>query len=435
VKSVVVRPLVVLSLVAAAWSQAPAANAAKGHPTSPASTTGGMHVTSDGHTEVYTSTQTVLATGAVEVFEFSQEFDQRGLLVHTKRALSEDGVETQRMEEALTYGQAQRLSKVVTVDDPDGAGPLPASTRVDTLDRNQRHVLVSVTSTIDVDSDGTIDSTETESPTFDARGRKITSRIQSGDNVTVESYVYDSHGNILSDTIDTDDLTTPQSPDTRQVDTTAYGAHSIITGGSHQSFVFDAQGTAVLTSRSDQTVTLASQNGPVTKTVDTFDNDGDGHVDATATATSTYDESGNPVESTYVYDDATDHYEASQLYTSDTKGRIVRVVAQESLDGSLLDRVVTDNTFDKLGRQVRAVDTWDRDGDGQTDDVDTQVGAYDHRDRVVAVSSTVRDASGTLMNSQTTTIVYGQDTETQTSLFDDDGDGVVDRTVVEVTTG
>jgi hypothetical protein len=208
VKPAVVRPIVVLSLVAAAWTQAPAADAAKGghHAAAVPSAKGGVHLTADGHTEVFSQTDSDLATGGVEEFEFVQEFDQRGLLVHTTRTTTVDGTVVQRSEEALTYGTAHRLSKVVTVDDSDGDGPAPASVRVDTLNRNSRHLLVSVTSTIDEDGDGVVDSTATESRTFDKRGRKVSTRIEDDGTVTVESYVYDSHGNILSDTIDTDDL-------------------------------------------------------------------------------------------------------------------------------------------------------------------------------------------------------------------------------------
>ena len=68
-KPAVVRPVVVLALVAAAWAQAPAATAAKRGPAAKPNASAGVNFTKDGRTEVFSSTETDLATGEVSVFE------------------------------------------------------------------------------------------------------------------------------------------------------------------------------------------------------------------------------------------------------------------------------------------------------------------------------------------------------------------------------
>ena len=78
----------------------------------------GIDFTKDGRTEVFSSTETDLATGEVSVFEVVREFDNLGLLVHERRSDTVDGHVVRSEERAFTYGQAHRLSKVVTVTDP-----------------------------------------------------------------------------------------------------------------------------------------------------------------------------------------------------------------------------------------------------------------------------------------------------------------------------
>jgi hypothetical protein len=100
-KPAVVRPVVVLAPVAAAWAQAPAATAAKGRPAAKRNASAGVNFTKDGRTEVFSSAETDLATGEVPVFEVVREFDNLGLLVHERRSdtvdvhvvrFAEDGV-------------------------------------------------------------------------------------------------------------------------------------------------------------------------------------------------------------------------------------------------------------------------------------------------------------------------------------------------------
>ena len=185
-KPAVVPLVVVLALVAAA-SPAPAAVAAKGRPAAKPHAAAGVNFTKDGRTQVFSSTQTDLVTGEVSVFEVVREFDNLGLLVHERLSDTVDGQVVRSEETAFTYGQAQRLSTVVTVTDPDGEGPAPASVRVDALTRNNKHKLISIESTIDEDGDGVVDSTETEARDFDPRGRVVSTRTEIGGFVTTVS--------------------------------------------------------------------------------------------------------------------------------------------------------------------------------------------------------------------------------------------------------
>jgi hypothetical protein len=173
-RTAVVRTFVVTALVATAWVHAPAAEAAKGghHPVARQAASAGVTVTDAGRTQVYSRTETDLASGEVSVFSVVAEYDNRGLLVHETRTDSVDGHVLGSTESAYTYGLAHRLSRVVIVEDPAGEGPVPPSTRVDTLTRNNRHLLFSIVSTIDDDSDGVIDRTTTETRGFDKRGAR-----------------------------------------------------------------------------------------------------------------------------------------------------------------------------------------------------------------------------------------------------------------------
>ena len=126
-KPAVVRPIVVLALVAAAWSQAPAAHADRGgngqqteaHGRSGIKTDGGGRLT------VFRDVETDLHTGQVSVREVLREFDSVGNEIHERFSLSVDGVTTEYEDTAFTYGKAHRLSKVVIVSDSDGDGPQP----------------------------------------------------------------------------------------------------------------------------------------------------------------------------------------------------------------------------------------------------------------------------------------------------------------------
>lgn len=430
-KPAVVRPVVVLALVAAAWAQAPAATAAKRGPAAKPNASAGVNFTKDGRTEVFSSTETDLATGEVSVFEVVREFDNLGLLVHERRSDTVDGHVVRSEERAFTYGQAHRLSKVVTVTDPDGEGPVPASVRVDTLTRNRKHKLISIVSTIDEDGDGVVDNTETETRDFDARGRVVSTRTEIGGFVTTVSFTYDSHGNVLASTTDIDDLATPQSPDSRDTSTATYDSRNLVSRQNDQSFVFDASGHVQLV-REDTMTFSRSNRGFITGSVETTDSDGDGHVDVTTVSTATFDNQDHLLANHVISHDGADVFEASQVYTNDAKGRPVQIVSEESLNGVLLVRVVEINTFDKFGRTIISVDSRDFDDDGHTDQIETFTAKYDNQDRQIFVTDSFADATGALFFSSTTTTVYGKNTSTATEEIDSDGDGTIDRRVVTV---
>ena len=430
-KPAVVRPLVVLTLVAAAWVQASAAAPAKRGPAATRNPVAGLNFTKDGRTEVFSRTETDLATGEVSVFEVVRQFDNLGLLVHERLSDTVDGHVVRSEETAFTYGQAHRLSRVVTVTDPDGEGPVPASIRVDTLMRNSKHKLISIVASVDEDGDGVVDSTETESRDFDPRGRVVSTRTEIGGFVTTISFTYDSQGNVLASTTDTDDLSTPQSPDSRDTSTTTYDARHLVSRQNDQSFEFDASGHPQLVRSSTATFTRNSR-GFITAALETTDSDGDGDVDVTIVSTATFDKQNRILTSHVIAHDGADVYEASQVYTNDAKGRPVQIVSQESLNGVLLDRDVEITTFDKFGRAIKAIDSRDLDGDGNIDLIETFTAQYDHQDRQIFVTDVFTDTTGALLFSSTETIVYRKNTSTATEEIDSDGDGTIDRRVVTV---
>jgi hypothetical protein len=298
----------------------------------------------DGRTTVFSRTESDLTSRSVSVLEIVDEYDSLGLLVHETRTESLDGVVTFTEEMAYSYGQAHRISKAVIVTDPDGAGPLPPSTRVDTLTRNNRHKLTSIVTTIDEDSDGVIDSTPSQTG-FDQRGRVSATRVEDSGTVTTTAVTYDPHGNVTSSTTDVDDLSTPQSPDFR-----------------------DAQ-----LQSSDTTTFSRTNRGSLTGSVEMLDSDGDGHVDLTAVSTATYDTQDNILTTGTTVHDGADVYEARQVYTNDKAGNPVEIVATETLNGALLDSSDSVATYDTFGRMVRSVESRDIDGDGNVDTIETFV--------------------------------------------------------------
>jgi hypothetical protein len=430
-KPAVVHPVVVLTLVAAAWAQAPVAAEAKGGPAAKLSASAGLNFTKDGRTEVFSSTETDLVTGEVSVREVVREFDNRGLWVHERVSETVDGHVVNSEETAFTYGQAHRLSQAVTVTDPDGEGPVPASVRVDTLTRNNKHKLISIVSTIDEDGDGVVDSTETETRDFDPRGRVVSTRTEIGGFVTIVSLTYDSHGNVLASTTDTDDLSTPQSPDSRDTSTATYDSRNLVSRQSDQSFVFDVTGHAQLVR--EETITFSRSNrGFITGVVQTTDSDGDGDVDVTTVSTATFDNQGHFLTEHVISHDGADVFEFSRVNTNDAKGRPVQVVYEEFLNGVGTFGVVEINTFDKFGRTIMSVDSWDLDGDGNADEIETFTAQYDNQDRQTFVTDSFTDSTGALIFSSTRTTVYGKNTSTATEEVDSNGDGTIDRRVVSV---
>ena len=432
-KVAVVRPIVVLALVAAAWGQAPAAHADRGgngqqteaHGRSGIKTDGGGRLT------VFRDVETDLHTGQVSVREVVREFDSVGNEIHERFSLSVDGVTTEYEDTAFTYGKAHRLSKVVIVSDEDGDGPQPASVRVDTLTRNNRHKLTSIVTTIDEDGDGTVDSTSTESRAFDKRGRVVSTRVEDNGIVTVESLTYDSHGNMLTRQFDTDDLSTPQSPDQRDTTASTYDGRGLLQQTTDQSFEFDSTGTATLLS-SDTSTLIWNHQAQITEVHERGDFDGDGHVDFTGDSTATYDKHGLLVSSLGTFSDPSGTFSSSQVYTRDKAGNAVKIVSEESSNGVLLDRVVELATFDKFNRPTTVRSERDLDGDGDIDAADvieTTTTAYDNKGRVTASTDRVTDGTGVLLYFEKDAIAYGKDTQTETRDIDDDGDGVFDRHV------
>ncbi|HEX4688628.1 MAG TPA: hypothetical protein VH228_17745 [Nocardioides sp.] len=435
-KPAVARPIVALALVAAAWSQAPAAHAARGgngkqteaHGRSGIKTDGGGRMT------VFHSVETDLHTGQVSVREFVREFDSVGNEIHERLTQTEGGVLTEYEDTAFTYGEAHRLGKVVTVSDQDGDGPEPASVRVDTLTRNNRHELTSIVTTIDEDGDGTIDNTSTESRGFDKRGRVISSRVEDGGIVTVESITYDSHGNVLSHQLDTDDESTPQSPDQRETTTSSYDGRGLLQQTTDASFAFDSTGTATLLQSNTTTLTWNHQD-QITEEQERGDLDGDGQIDFTGDTTATYDTHGLLVSSVGLFTDPSGSFSSTQVYTRDKAGNAVRVVSEEMSNGVLLDRIVETATFDKFGRPTTTVEERDLDGDGDLDAADaieTFNDTYDNKGRTIASTDRITDGTGVLLYFEKDTASYGKNTETRTRDIDDDGDGVFDRHVEEM---
>ncbi len=401
--------------------------AANGQPGPPVNTHGGP----DGRTLVTSFDDVDHHTGEVTHVTIVNEYSTQGRLVRSSETDTSNGVETYSSVTALDYGQANRLARTVQVLDLDGAGPEAPATIVGSYAYDGRGDLVSLTTTVDEGSDGTIDSTRTDDSTFDRRGRIAQERIEVNGHVLVFDVTLDAQGNLVDLVTTDDDLSTPQSPDTRTESATTYGPHHRQLATSDKTYAVDAQGVEHLVDSSSATFTYNAR-GDLVGLRSVTDTDGDGTVDDVRTVENTVDSQGRILATVSTDVSGGSTFVGRITHTLDQQGNVVLTTAEDRTDGVLTASFVEHDTYDQKGRLTGFVDETDLDGDGVVDQVESVSIAYDQLNRVVRDTARVTDGAGTLLSTRVRTLVYGQDTETVTIQLDDDGDGTVDRTEVGV---
>lgn len=432
---VVARSLVVLALVGAVSLPVAGVGAAPG---------GSTHRQPDGMassaaptfgrtgTVVESYSETDLATGAVSTQTRTQEYDNRGRLVHSLEVDTEEDVVVWRYESTYEY-LADHAQRIVTVVDGDGDGPGPADTVVVDLVYDTRGVLVAADTTYDYGTDGTVDATDHESYTNNNRGRVLTSHVELGQEGEVidMTFTYDQHGNLTGITEDVDELGTPQSPDRRYIGTSQYDKQGNLSSAVDAYYDVTASGDTVLTERYLYTATYGKAGQRVSDHSEA-DFDGDGVADGVRDTVYGYDHGRQTSSVSTTVEDGRTTVE-TVLQSFDNRGNLLTYVRESETDGELTIREAETDTYDTRGRFTGFVFTVDENGDGEAESLERQViTSYDSRGRVTGFLTTEEDGVGTVLARHEVAIEWFQDYQIRTSLHDDDNDGTWDRKIVRV---
>lgn len=426
------RSLVVLALAGTMSVPLAAAEAA------PKGMSGGRAVEgfSLGHvgTVVDSETETDLATGDVRTFSRTEDYDNRGRLVHSLEQETLNGVVLYSFEATAEFGDG--IETIVSVGDGDGEGPLPPDTTVSTFTYDKRGDLSAIHATYDVGTDGVIDSVDHEVFTRDRQGRELTVSLEigagpGGPGLVIETtYTYDRRGNVTSVEDSYDFLDTPQSPDERVVNQNTYDSRGNFLSGSFEEYAYDESGTQTLAYQSWSESTY-DRSGRRVGEHSTADEDGDGTIDYVSDTEIGYDRRGNQTSAVQTSVSGGSTEVVTQLESFDKRGNSVLWVLEIEVDGQLDFRVEETNTFDTKGRFSRFTESVDLDGDGNAEEsVDQVVTSWDGRGRVTGFTTTEVTEAGTAIHQ--ISIEWFKYYQVRTSLHDDDNDGTWDRELVIV---
>jgi hypothetical protein len=302
---------------------------------------------------------------------------------------------------------------------------------VSTLTYDKKGYVTKVVITIDEDSDGSNESTETQSFGTDRRGRTVLSEyvVDGPSGIVTLSYsiTYDARGNAVASE-QVIDYGSPGLADYRYTSTSTYNSKGQVIAGVDTSFMSPASGTEVYTGGFTYAMTYDSRGNLVASSSD-LDSDGTGGADVFVDTSTTYDGSGRPVLQVSTTVDSGDTYVNQAALTYDGSGRLATLDVTQTRNGIPLQLDHVSYTIDGKSRLVRVVSERDYGADG-IDTIDTEERGYDSKGRIVSASGTATDGAGHLWSSQRSTVVYTKATVTTTTWFDYNGDGVDDEKVV-----
>lgn len=419
-----VRPVLVLPVLAVALLLPNGtAQAEEGHdpaPTPPALTHGDLVGS------VVTRTAVTTQGGESVTQVTTDHYDIRGrLALETVVGTDASGAVVSRQTSTNEYDERGLLVHESTVSDGDGDGPgAPYTFAVDTTFDQAGYVVAKVR-IIDYDSDGVPEEKWVGTFANDHKGRAVTTTIgddTDGDGVddatVTQVTVYDGKGNVLRDTAT---YGTAEGVRSTEVAVNTYGAHG----------------------------------QPLTSTWTTYGPDG--ALVMSGLMTETYDSRRNLTESVITYDydaDGVDDYRSANTWSYDVKGRAVLLKTDSSterFDYDAQGRLVLDETvmdwdgdgrpeyvtrrvvsYDHQGQPLTDVTSYDYDADGSVDGSYRLGYVYDSRGRATTYVASSLDGAGMLLNRESRTYVYASRTDyTVTTQHDYDGDGSVDSTSVE----
>ncbi|WP_193315445.1 hypothetical protein [Nostocoides sp. F2B08] len=342
--------------------------------------------------EVYDSSGALVGTQV-----YRDAHDPRGrLLTASSESFDAEGTQTRLFAVTNTY-ESGRLVTETRVDDLDGAGPSLPITRTLRTTYDKRGLVSGTVTEVDHDGDGVADETATATLSTDVKSRTITTSTEADlDNDGVAEIssgsvrVYDQHGNVISETVQTSDAdgqtsittyTGTYGPQSRQLTTSlSFTVDGLEQIRSNSSFTYDKRGDLL------QIVTITEAPGADPLTI---------------TDSYTYDARGRLLTSTQI--------QAGVVFSST----------------STLSR-----TYDARGRLVEVIQEGDSDTDGVIDARTTQTLTYDGKSRVVQEIHNSYIGTDTLQSSTTITYAYTKDTTVLTYETDNNADGVIDEVVV-----
>jgi hypothetical protein len=379
---------------------------------------------------VVSTTAVTDASGETLTTVTTKTYSSRGDLVSNSMITTNAAEEIVRSDvTTATYGTAGRVLSSTQVRDVDGPGGVPASITISTLSYDKSGLLTKLVTTIDTDSDGDLESTQTQTFGRDRKDRTSTEEYNFGGGVVTITNTYNAQGNVILTVTETDTLD-PTAMDFRSTYTATYTMGQLATEHTLAEDL-NPDGTTVSTATQDSTNTYDSRGNLVGNT-STLDSNADGVVDSTNTNTQVFDSKGRVVHSESV--SASPAFPGSPTvsvksdYAYDTAGREVSNTTQVLLDGVLASGQVTTKAYDSKGRLV---------SQGSTDLVDAQTSTitntYDAKGRMSVSLTENRAGSGALTYSELKTFTYTKTTVTTTTKTDSNGDTFVDLTVVTTT--
>lgn len=349
------------------------------------------------------------------------------------------GDEVQRVETSWEYDSRGRLTREVTATDPDGTGPAGPTTLVRTTTFDKQDYVLSKVTTIDLTSDGVVDSTSNATFDRDHRGRPLTSTTADDtdndgtiDGSTVTTTTYDGRGRVTS--VEDTTLDGTGAVVSRLVSSQTFDQQ----GRNATSTTSHYAGATTLTRRTTY-INAYDKQGNVTSLHAETDADGDGDVDGLQVYTYTYDSSGRLIDSSVSsYMGATTSTPLQSRATAhnvyDSQARIVRSEYRGDADGDGTDDNLTvqSTTYDSQGRRTSDVTTVDYGADGTVELTYTSTRRYDSKGRYAGADTISTDATGTLTYADRSTVTYPDKATLLTvSEFDTDGDGVYEQTYTQ----
>jgi hypothetical protein len=248
---------------------------------------------------------------------------------------------------------------------------------------------------------------------------------------TVVSESYDDQGRLVSQTLDYDH-DGDGAADWRQLSTFEYDTEGRLIGSSYS----DDEGADGSFESTYSSTTAYDDNGNVVLSSSTGDSDGDGNADYSYSTEYAYDEEGRNTLFVSTSDDNGDAITDSSYratYSYDATGNLIAWTDESDTNGDgVVDyRSTMTAQYDDMGRQTAWTQTSDEDGDGIIDSTSGGEMTYDASGNLL--TTTYHGGKGGENSTSVSTYTYLADGRTESARFelDNTSDGVIDYVSTE----